>query len=249
MKQKAQVVLLPTDKYAKDFPKELTLHFNSKIHLIQAHGSLSYAHIQHLYVISNEEVKNNELPCWCINKNHDTLYQVQTDGTNWYKVIATTNLEIAIEKDTLSIPQRRGLTNHYPVERKVLPQIPQSFISTYITEYNKGHIIENVEVEYNDVIICESTENYDDNDLFVNGQKIRSYSHKFPEVLQRDADTFKKVKVNPDNTINISIIKETWTREEVIALIHKYVDNSVTKSPTINSIFHEQANEWINQNL
>jgi hypothetical protein len=96
-----------------------------------------------------------------------------------------------------------------------LPSIPQSFIDKYVSEYNKGNKIKEVMVEY--------INNYDD-----------------VEILS----DFEEPKLNPDNTINISTIKDSWTREEVIALIKKY-----GKDIHKYEISEESFNEWIETNL
>jgi len=97
----------------------------------------------HLYIISEDEIKENEFD----NLLKQGLYfessneiikvitnqRIKTIGT-YKKIIATTDNELGFGDEF-------GYFEH-------LPQIPQSFIEQYITEYNKGNIINDILVEY-----------------------------------------------------------------------------------------------------
>jgi hypothetical protein len=75
---------------------------------------------------------------------------------------------------------------------KSLPSIPQLFIDKYVSENNKGNKIEEVMVEYEEVFIQN---------------KIG-----FGKVLEGI-----KLKLNPDNTINIKSVEPiNWTRDQII---------------------------------
>lgn len=78
---------------------------------------------QNLYILSEEPIKEND---WVIDKKDNILFLsgINTDNQLHWKVIGTTNTSLN------------------------LPNIPQDFINHYISEYNKGNIIEEVEVEY-----------------------------------------------------------------------------------------------------
>ncbi len=153
--QKANVYL---NEYANDKNKADKLVFggNIKNELTSSSKDLEDRgyKAQHLYFLSDEEIKDCD---WMINTNGDTLIQFKDkfkhegDGSwreFWRKVIATTDSYIACVKDTLSIPQRKGLTNHYPTEKWILPQPSQSFLQVFVREYNKGNVIKEVLVEY-----------------------------------------------------------------------------------------------------
>jgi len=82
-----------------------------------------------------------------------------------------------------------------------LPQIPQQFIEQYITEYNKGNIGSEVVVEY------ESVE----------------YARNMPMIHQKYyVDELKLT----NNTINIKTVKDSFSREEVNALITKAISET-----------------------
>lgn len=145
---------------------------------------------QHLYITSDDEIKEGD---WVIETLNKVIFQVK-NSTNDYrdstfkKIISTTDKSID------------------------LPEIPQSFINQYIESYNKGNVITEVMVEYEQFFdIC-------------------------PEI--DDVRANYKAKINPDNVINISTIKDSWNREEVIEIIK-----------IINSHSKESVNKWIEQNL
>jgi len=77
--------------------------------------------------------------------------------------------------------------------------LSQEFISLYIQEYNKGNQIKKVWVEYED--------NGEEDWIGNNYDGEPSWNEKI------------ELKVSPDDTINIKLLKDSWTRDEVIALI------------------------------
>lgn len=52
-----------------------------------------------------------------------------------------------------------------------------------------------------------------------------------------------------ERTITIRKIKESWSREEVIELLHKSLDANIVFNDKFNKIFHEQLDKWIEENL
>jgi hypothetical protein len=145
----------------------------------------------HLHIISDEHINNND---WCYSEVDKCVYQEnnseRANACNYiWKVLAAT--------DTLLIVPVPYITGRVGIDN-VLPQIPESFLLLYIQEYNKGNIITNVTVEYEDVC-C---------DIRVNGG-LHSPDCCHNSIIQ--------LKVNPkDNTINIKLPKKNYTREEYI---------------------------------
>jgi len=92
---------------------------------------------QYYYFVSNEEIKE---PCWCINKNSDTLYFIENDfkeaNKDCMKVEATTDKSlkkiIFVDLDTKE------------EVKQPLPQIPQSFVKYFVEQNGK---VDEVEVE------------------------------------------------------------------------------------------------------
>ncbi len=101
-----------------------------------------------------------------------------------------------------------------------LPQPSKSFIDKYIDEYNKGNVVSKVEVEYVQV----------PNQIFIS---------------EIDAP-YIQLKVNPDDTINIKPIKESWSREEVINLLDDFNTTGKFSDPYKNKI---EFDKWIEDNL
>lgn len=91
-----------------------------------------------------------------------------------------------------------------------------SFIEEYIQRYNDGNPIKDVMVEYEDKLHYEDTIYQDSNKL--------------------------TPKINPDNTITIKEVKDSWNRDEVITLL-KLNTERLTNSWISSDI------DWINENL
>ena len=109
-----------------------------------------------------------------------------------------------------------------------LPQPSQEFIQYFIEEYNKGNIITDVLVEYDDL-----HKDYDEMGLYNPNISIQ-------------------LKVNSDNTINIKSIKDSWNKEEVdlekSEFIHLFFSHHYTELSN-KGITSEYIRKWIEENL
>jgi hypothetical protein len=174
MYKKCKVVMLPTNEKA-----QLLLGLSSKGKLITYLdvdiSNDKYNQKQHLYILSDEKPVEGDwymyidlqgLPLFPMNK-FDEVDELDK------KIIAST--AILEEVDTF--------------ER--LPHPSQSFIDKYVSEYNRGNIISEILVEYEE-------------DL--------SYMHTIGNLLKVNSK---------DNTITIKKLKDSWSREEVKTLLHK----------------------------
>ena len=220
MWENVNCIILSTNKKVHDtyMVDNLEFHYNDK--------KLSYNGIeQNLYIISlDEEIKEGD---WCINDNLDTLYQSdwKDDTANWNKVIATTDILFTPIVDMI---------NPY------VPQIPQQFIEEYIVEYNKGNVIEDVEVEYDAYNLCCNCN--------------KRTNTKYPECEHCQCeDTYASdtyvIKISKDNFISIRR-KETklYTREEVINLLDE-LRNELSLRTDGNLISNIDYNNWLKENL
>jgi hypothetical protein len=95
---------------------------------------------QHLYILSNDEIKDCD---WYFDHRLNKVLKVSQDITpkickafDYKKVIATTDSSLMIP---FSNPN---------VNSEYLPQIPQQFIEHFINEYNQGNVISKVLVEF-----------------------------------------------------------------------------------------------------
>jgi hypothetical protein len=205
-------------------------------------GVLEYYVPQHLYITSDDAIKEGE---WGIVNTGLLLTPLLASKENilklkdysFKKIIATTDNSLEIkERECYPNGSYKGITNI-----KSLPQIPQSFIEHYITQYNKNNVITKVMVE------CEETKGTCD-----------CYYTKFckaPEHLKtgelcKDEQNYN-LKVNPDNTINIKPIKDNWNREEVESLCRLSFQAGGMHCATEGKIYERSIdiNKWIEQNL
>lgn len=100
-----------------------------------------------------------------------------------------------------------------------LPLISQQFIEKYIEEYNKGNVITKVKVE----------------------EECIGYYPVYIGYI----DVYG-IKVNPDNTINIKPIKDSYNRKEVIKIIHSICGEMYKKCIIYSP---SSVNNWIEENL
>lgn len=203
MYKKCKCLLLPINEKAEDC---FVLRFYKELSFRKGYWTQEYLKsidgvAQHLYILSNEEIKEGD---WFINrqyfieKDNKPEYEIWQCDKNFInsddckKIIATTDSNLGKSKkeyeDDFGLKVEE--TSYFP-----LPSISQSFIDIYVSEYNKGINIEEVMVEFNTNWSRNTTRNVPTND-------------DFDEIFV----------VNPDNTINIQFIKDSWTREEVIEL-------------------------------
>ena len=131
--QEAEVVMIATDKRTRIDKIRNSLRYS--IYLIPSNA---FSEFQHLYIISNEEIKEGD---WYIDDINTIRQSITSDKDYWAvrqdykKIIATTNT-------SLYVP----ITQDKPFDE--LPQPSDSFIKKYIEEYNKGNIITKMLVEY-----------------------------------------------------------------------------------------------------
>lgn len=179
MFKNAKVVMLPTnDKATK---QSILLQFNKLIQfetdkdcLIWNDKHFGDCNItnQHLYIVSN-------------------AFEEVCKDTDCMKVIATTDKEISIRRGQYNIGEI-GRKIIIPTETVVLPNPSNSFIKKYIEEYNKGHIITDVLVEYEEWCNCNGS--------------IKMRKHLRTTKCDKYIE-WEELKINPkDNSLNICFI-------------------------------------------
>lgn len=205
--KKSKVVMLPTNEKA-------IIGLNKANNRLYIHEQVVRKEGMNLYFLSDEGIEASD---WKYFESNNGLFSditknlVKTPGKYW-KVIATTDKSLFFDKNGL------------------IPEPSIGFINKYIEEYNKGNIITEVLVEYED-----STGYDDDNQPMTQGGNI------WNENL---------LKINPkDNTITIKPVKQTWTKEEVIkycstAFFTGYANGSISDDKILT--IH---NKWIENNL
>jgi hypothetical protein len=193
--KKCKVVMLPTEKASGIYLDTYgTLH-----NLNYKRGVDTSGTPQHLYILSDDEIKEDD---WYYNR-YGHIHQFKGNDTfdmiyGGKKIIATTDESLMYNYESYSV---NGKAQY--------PQPSQSFIEKYVEEYNKGNMITDVLVEY------EEKGHW--NNLHSTGKKDKPYFQY----------THDELKVNPkDNTITIKKVKDSFTIAEITAAINKYIGSA-----------------------
>ena len=155
----AKVLILSADKIGLKGDLVLNNYVSNPHKLFYASVNCEAIYQQHLYVISNEEIKKSD---WCLLDNNvgesvgfeikkcleaDIIngeYTFKENNGDLFttgrcdKIIATTNSSLKVNKTNT------GVFKDLQYE---LPQLSKKFIESYIELYNNGNIIEDVLVE------------------------------------------------------------------------------------------------------
>ena len=226
--KRAQVVMLPTNEKAS------TLWLTTSGQLIHTHITDNYKKLykpQAIYILSNEKI---EVGDWVVHGLLPLIYQVNKDNyeasvhNKSKKIIATTDSSLF---GPFEEPLPKGVTNP-------IPKPSEDFIKVFVEEYNKGNIIEWVDVEYSEYKF-EEFQNMTESNIT---NKITDEYYRYSE----DDQCFEhwyyasikwinsllglKLKVNSKNEISIRKIKETWSRDEILnALNNPFGQGSVNR--------------------
>ena len=208
---KANVVMLPTDQKTNGMIcKDIT--GQDKIIAIKTKYLMEHEDYvgHHLYIISDDEIKEGD---YCYSNKTNKIIKATCDvsiETNnnigfWKKIIATT------DESLNNLPEKPNFSSYMSFSLgNPLPQPSQQFIQKYIEEYNRGNIITDVLVEY---------ENKFDGKEYVDELDAYGYD-KFNSIL----------KINSkDNTITIKIVKDCYTREEVDRLLDEQASKTTAE--------------------
>ncbi len=225
IKRKAKIIMLPTEKATNH-----TLWLTNNNQLIHTHVSGEYLTKytpQNLYIISDDEIKEGD---WYIDDT-DAIRQSITSNKEYWgvrkdykKIIATTDSEL---KKT--IEYRPEAFQH-----KELPQPSPQFIAKFIESYNKGDIITDILVEYEYF-------NYNLDEL------RERHLNNLPHIYQEE-----KLKVDRNNHITITKVKDSWNKEEVEAHCKHAFKCGMESESLLRRGFKDEAltvDNWINQNL
>jgi len=149
---------------------------------------------QHLYILTNDEIKEgdwykypNQNGVWCNNEG-------TVPNRDARKIIATTDSSLKTKVE------QSGENAWY----NLIPQIPQQFIEYFISEYNKGKIIDKVLVET------------EEKNEYISPLKV------IPPATPGVYTTGYKLKLNQNNEISILTEEKQETIEEAAL---KYVRN------------------------
>ena len=249
MFKRAKVVMLPTNK-SKIYIGYGQLKSTDDNHLIT--NSRDFLP-QHFYIISDDEIKEGD---WCIgnNKIHskspDNFFIAQCtsvvngwiylkghegEGNNpdyTEKIIATTdnNLSLRCTCGADKIVPTGLCSNCGKFINTIIPQPSQSFIEKYITEYNKGNIISNVMVDYEEHFEEDTTKSY-----------VRG--------LGQPAIKIEQLRVDKNNCVTITKVKDSWSKEEIKEFLPKAMKYACDQRSHLDHMFDLYAEDWIEENL
>jgi hypothetical protein len=253
MLKKCKVVMLTTNEKA-DVGSIVTRPSDNRmaiVNVLTKDDPQPYIH-QHLYILSDKSPNSRD---WYIDRDglvkqakstyggliyfdddHDHQYFDRDDEIEGKIIAATAKLNISI-----------NTADSYR-SANCLPQPSQTFIQKFVDEYNKGNVITEVMVEYEkqyggtgfNVIGKTPTEKERLRGFYDNGELITGE--------WKSIYTFKNCKVNPkDNTITIRKLKDSWSREEQVDVIEKYL---LTKEPDVYSRTNRsEIKRWIEENI
>ena len=239
VKRKAKVVMLPANEKANNAVKgyldgSLLFYYQKEYKTIEAEkGFTGY---YHLYILSDDGIKEGDYGFIYIGK-YGTIGKVSYDGkyNTWdlttsddvhypfsskeaiKKVIATTDSFLSPK-----IHKGEVVDGSYPKEFRdaILPQPSQSFIQKFIEAYNSGNPIADVLVEYESI-------------------------KELTRITMTPYVVGIQPKVSKDNTITITKVKDSWSREEVHNLM---MQAWITGEASPNQHYTVRE-KWIKENL
>jgi hypothetical protein len=246
---KASVIMLPTEdktqiisygNYNKiQFVYDTDILLNLNLCPEEEYGYYSknkFTH-QHLYITSDEPIKEGD---WCLYNNLEILqvqqitkesihfangeFEVYTNKFTTRKIIASTNESLKLGHDD-TVP--------YP-KRKLLPQPSQAFIESFVKANGVGFDEVLVKVNKNR---CDGNIDLCVTDIVCETHSIRGCEKCFGKRGQ------EPLIDKEGNTITIyALKKETYTREEVEDILHRYFRSNVITQET-------STQYWITDNL
>jgi hypothetical protein len=138
--KEANVVMLATGGKSR-----LSINTAGPLHYsdVELNSSANFTS-QHLYFTTDEEIKQDD---WCINGNNRVVKYDQSvrDKEVCKKIVATTNPELHTKSTKSKINDTEYETF---VGERDIPKIPDTFITKFVEEWNKGNKIEKVRLEY-----------------------------------------------------------------------------------------------------
>lgn len=243
MKKKHELIMLPIKSEGRS---NIIKYSNTLIALQGFYSTLKNSdescRPQHLYILSGDKIKTKD---WFIDTvgSSRQATKLDEDYIGYRKIIATTDSTLMQTKCHLcygtgfirldvskSCKHCHGsgfeMNNH-----SFIPQIPKSFVKHYIAEYNKGKMITEVEVEYENKV---------------------PYSTSGKEFGAKEfAIANMGLKINQDNVINISVGEEKlYTKKDMLSFAKKYWEFMYDINQNLGGAFQDTAEEtWIKENL
>ncbi len=220
MKNTLKLVLLPTEK-------ESILCLNT------IHNHLSYTNdamaeiptqkYMNLYAVSDEYIKDGD---FIHDGNHKMVNKAgNIEHCNYFEHIK--KVVITTDKSLSEVKYTEGGNVINGGRPCLLPTFTNDFINTYIERYNKGEIIEHIEVEceiksnsglsYNEYVYLQRINNNKFIPIKIDANISQDTYELGKEETFEDYELEISFKVNLDNTVDVSLIEDKlYTKEEMI---------------------------------
>lgn len=186
--------------------------------------------IQHLYILSNEEIKEGD---WYFDSNYKLILQATNVSTNilnkeYKKVIATTDSSLRLKCGCSGMQDKVKCNWMCQTHRDFeLPQPSESFIKKFIQSYNEGNVITKALVQFEK---CYAQQQNSEIDL-----------------------EYYRIKADGANQITTIKLKDSWSKEEHILNLLNYRNDllvELTRCRNLRiSLKKEFTDKWIEQNL
>ena len=209
-----QVAMLPTEKARIQKAKDGSLH------LINSDSCSPYFIPQHLYIVSDAEIKEGDWK-YCSKTNYITQFVSKAKGSIADKCKGCKKIEATTEINLGGF--FRG------VQQTQLPQIPQSFIEAYVKAEGK---ITDCLVE-----VC-----------WVHNCTKKSCTCEPMTTTCGHVKSKFEVKTRPDNTIIIHEAKK-YSRDEMIKAWELGREYEVESNKGFGEAKHLSKDKWIEENL
>ncbi len=175
---------------------------------------------QHLYVLSNEKINVGD---WYLTFEGAGFHSVvgvprKCEDSNYSfsyckKIIATTDSSLKYS----------SWEPYHEHPQASLPQPNQSFLETFVSEFNRKNVIKKVMVKYTE-------------DLAPSGDFF-------------NPDIITVLKINQDNTINIKKTKDSWTRNEILVKGYDFLRWLALDHNHEFNTYEDAWNYWTEENL
>lgn len=183
----------------------------------------------HLYITSDEEVKEGDYVfdtrdnfVLQFNSKRGLEIYHEKELNSFKKIIATTDKSLGFNEHFID-----PLNNRANQRFTTLPQPSAEFIPYFIEEYNKGNIITEVLVEYEKESYEKRFTVTDTNGMRDTG---RVWGHTY------------NLKINPDNTINIKPVEQSW--DDVKELYYKDIEGCKSQSTFVDDFIKYLKNNY-----
>lgn len=243
MKKKCQVVMLPIDNADKAIIQKqsvgkLLLEYSNKF-FTQEYLKSIYAKSFHLYIVSDDEIKEGDWFIGCVNGITKPYKHKLVGGflpilyPKDKKIIATTDISLTYHNKTPVGENLNGL-------HKQLPQIPDWFINNYCANNGIDEVNVKYELMYDNTIITTL--------ILVNNYPFINWNDEEIQVNWEDINTLLKVTQQNEVVLEEIVLEEIeeklYTRDEVTSLLIKLTEEVYGDKAGI--LGYE---DWIEENL